>query len=211
LRLARMEGRVPETRIEPRPACSCQGELQVASDPVLTDLFMFFYQLMAYIGVLTVVFGFVTRERRAQAQVASVFLRPASSSPCETSAPRTPASEVPCTRAKRRSSSSSSASSTPSSSESWRSWAFGAAPRVDARSNESAASKTKEPGPHQPSSTSHEQVPTRVLVMSWGTTPVPAGPWSQAVALPIELHAPMWPARGRRGPTACGSPPPCGA
>lgn len=46
---------------------------EVASDPVLTDFFMFFYQLMAYIGVLTVVFGLVTRERRAQAQVASVF------------------------------------------------------------------------------------------------------------------------------------------
>lgn len=46
---------------------------EVASDPVLTDLFMFFYQLMAYIGVLTVVFGVITRERRAQAQVASVF------------------------------------------------------------------------------------------------------------------------------------------
>ena len=45
----------------------------VASDPVLTDFFVFFYQLMAYIGVLIVVFGLVTRERRAQAQVASVF------------------------------------------------------------------------------------------------------------------------------------------
>ncbi len=45
----------------------------LASDPVLTDFFMFFYQLMAYVGVLTVVFGLVTRERRAQAQVASVF------------------------------------------------------------------------------------------------------------------------------------------
>lgn len=46
---------------------------QVASDPVLTDFFTFYYQLMAYIGVLTVVFGLVTRERRAQAHVASVF------------------------------------------------------------------------------------------------------------------------------------------
>ena len=47
---------------------------ELASDPVLTDFFVFFYQLMAYIGVLTVVFGWVTKERRAQAQVASVFL-----------------------------------------------------------------------------------------------------------------------------------------
>jgi hypothetical protein len=46
---------------------------ELASDPVLTDFFMFFYQLMAFVGVLMVVFGWVTRERRAQAQVASVF------------------------------------------------------------------------------------------------------------------------------------------
>ena len=46
---------------------------ELASDPVLTDFFMFFYQLMAFVGVLTVVFGLVTRERRAQVQVASVF------------------------------------------------------------------------------------------------------------------------------------------
>lgn len=46
---------------------------ELASDPVLTDFFMFFYQLMAYIGVLIVLFGLVTRERRAQARVASVF------------------------------------------------------------------------------------------------------------------------------------------
>lgn len=45
----------------------------IASDPVLTDFFLFYYELMAYIGVLTIVFGLVTRERRAQAQVASVF------------------------------------------------------------------------------------------------------------------------------------------
>lgn len=45
----------------------------VASDPVLTDFFTFFYQLMAYVGVLTVVFGLVVRERRAQALVSSVF------------------------------------------------------------------------------------------------------------------------------------------
>ncbi|MEM6990176.1 MAG: hypothetical protein AAF721_06755 [Myxococcota bacterium] len=45
----------------------------LASDPVLTDFFTFFYQLMAFIGVLTVVFGLVTRERRAQVFVASVF------------------------------------------------------------------------------------------------------------------------------------------
>ena len=46
---------------------------EVASEPVLTDFFMFFYQLMAYLGILTIVFGLVTRERRAQALVASVF------------------------------------------------------------------------------------------------------------------------------------------
>lgn len=46
---------------------------QVASGPVLTDFFTFYYQLMVYIGVLTVLFGLVTRERRAQALVASVF------------------------------------------------------------------------------------------------------------------------------------------
>jgi hypothetical protein len=46
---------------------------EVASDPVLTDFFLFFYQLMAYVGALTVLFGLVTRERRAQALVASVF------------------------------------------------------------------------------------------------------------------------------------------
>lgn len=46
---------------------------ELASDPVLTDFFMFFYQLMAYIGVLIVLFGLVTRKRRAQARVASVF------------------------------------------------------------------------------------------------------------------------------------------
>ena len=46
---------------------------ELASEPVLGDFFTFFYQLMAYIGILTVVFGLVTRERRAQAQVASVF------------------------------------------------------------------------------------------------------------------------------------------
>ncbi len=45
----------------------------LASDPVLTDFFTFFYQLMAYVGVLIVLFGLVTRERRAQAHVASVF------------------------------------------------------------------------------------------------------------------------------------------
>lgn len=46
---------------------------ELASDPVLTDFFTFFYQLMAFIGVLTIVFGVVTRERRAQVQVAGVF------------------------------------------------------------------------------------------------------------------------------------------
>jgi hypothetical protein len=47
---------------------------ELASDPVLTDFYVFFYQLMAYVGVLTIVFGLVTRGHRAQAQVASVFV-----------------------------------------------------------------------------------------------------------------------------------------
>lgn len=46
---------------------------ELASDPVLTDFFVFGYQLMAYIGALTILFGLVTRERKAQAQVALVF------------------------------------------------------------------------------------------------------------------------------------------
>lgn len=46
---------------------------ELVSEPVLVDFFSFFYQLMIYIGVLMVLFGLVTRERRAQAQVASVF------------------------------------------------------------------------------------------------------------------------------------------
>lgn len=45
----------------------------IASDPVLEDFFMFLYQLMAYIGILIIVFGLVTRERRDQARVSSVF------------------------------------------------------------------------------------------------------------------------------------------
>lgn len=43
------------------------------SAPVFEDFFLFFYELMAFIGVLTVLFGHVTRERKAQALVASVF------------------------------------------------------------------------------------------------------------------------------------------
>lgn len=43
------------------------------AEPVLTDFFMFFYQLMAYLGVLTVLLGHVTREGRAQLLVATVF------------------------------------------------------------------------------------------------------------------------------------------
>lgn len=43
------------------------------SSPVFQDFFSFFYQLMAAVGVLTMLFGHVTRERRAQVIVASVF------------------------------------------------------------------------------------------------------------------------------------------
>jgi hypothetical protein len=43
------------------------------SAPVLEDFFMFFYQGMAFVGVLTVLFGHVTREGKAQLLVAGVF------------------------------------------------------------------------------------------------------------------------------------------
>ncbi|MDD9943875.1 MAG: hypothetical protein OXU20_22730 [Myxococcales bacterium] len=43
------------------------------SSPVFADVFNFFYLLMAYIGVLTVLLGHVTKERRAQLLVACVF------------------------------------------------------------------------------------------------------------------------------------------
>jgi len=45
----------------------------VVSAPVFADFFSFFYQLMALVGVLTVLFGRVTRERSAQLLVARVF------------------------------------------------------------------------------------------------------------------------------------------
>ena len=41
--------------------------------PVLEDIFLFFYQYMALMGLFTVLFGHVTRERKAQVLVASVF------------------------------------------------------------------------------------------------------------------------------------------
>ncbi|MFO0713156.1 MAG: hypothetical protein U0353_25090 [Sandaracinus sp.] len=47
-----------------------QAEL---ASPVLADFFSFFYQLMAYVGGLLVLFGWVTRERRAQIAV-SLFI-----------------------------------------------------------------------------------------------------------------------------------------
>lgn len=46
---------------------------ELAADPVLADFFMFFYQLMAFVGVLMVLFGWVTRERKRQSLVAAVF------------------------------------------------------------------------------------------------------------------------------------------
>ncbi len=45
----------------------------LATDPVVNDFYTFFYQLMAYIGVLIVVFGLITKGHRTQAQVASLF------------------------------------------------------------------------------------------------------------------------------------------
>jgi hypothetical protein len=45
----------------------------VVSAPVFQDFFMFFYQLMAVIGVLTIVLGYVTRERKPQVLVCLVF------------------------------------------------------------------------------------------------------------------------------------------
>lgn len=45
----------------------------VATEPVLRDFFLFFYLLMAFVGVLTILFGQVTRERRAQLLVAGTF------------------------------------------------------------------------------------------------------------------------------------------
>lgn len=41
--------------------------------PVVADLFIFFYILMAFIGVLMVLFGHVTRERAHQLWVAATF------------------------------------------------------------------------------------------------------------------------------------------
>lgn len=43
------------------------------SSPVLADFFSFFYQLMAYIGGLMVLLGWVTREGRAQVAVSAVL------------------------------------------------------------------------------------------------------------------------------------------
>jgi len=46
---------------------------EAVASPVLGDFFSFFYQLMAFVGLLMALFGQVTRGRRAQALVASVF------------------------------------------------------------------------------------------------------------------------------------------
>ena len=45
----------------------------VVTEPVLRDFFLFFYLFMAFAGRLTVLFGHVTRERRAQLVVAGTF------------------------------------------------------------------------------------------------------------------------------------------
>jgi hypothetical protein len=46
---------------------------ELVSAPVLEDFFMFFYQAMALIGVLTVLFGHVTKGRSRQLLVAGIF------------------------------------------------------------------------------------------------------------------------------------------
>lgn len=46
---------------------------QLVAEPVLRDFFYFFYQLMAYIGVLTIVVGHVARERTTQMFAAGAF------------------------------------------------------------------------------------------------------------------------------------------
>ncbi len=47
-------------------------EAMIAS-PVLGDFFSFFYEYMVFVGLLMVLFGLVTRGRRAQRLVAGVF------------------------------------------------------------------------------------------------------------------------------------------
>lgn len=46
---------------------------ELVAQPVLEDFFLFFYQLMAFIGVLKIVIGRVVRGRSNQALVAAVF------------------------------------------------------------------------------------------------------------------------------------------
>lgn len=48
------------------------SEADLAS-PVLIDFFSFFYQLMAYVGALMVLFGWVTREGRTQIAVSAAL------------------------------------------------------------------------------------------------------------------------------------------
>lgn len=46
---------------------------ELVAEPVLEDFFLFFYQLMAFVGVLTIVVGRVVHGRGRQAVVAAVF------------------------------------------------------------------------------------------------------------------------------------------
>lgn len=46
---------------------------ELVAEPVLEDFFMFFYQLMAFVGVLIVLMGHVVRERRLQGFVGFVL------------------------------------------------------------------------------------------------------------------------------------------
>lgn len=45
----------------------------LVAEPVLRDFFSFFYQLMAFVGVLTIVCGHVARERSTQIIAAAAF------------------------------------------------------------------------------------------------------------------------------------------
>ncbi len=46
----------------------------VVASPVLADFFSFFYWLMAFVGILMVLFGIVVRERYGQRLVCAVFV-----------------------------------------------------------------------------------------------------------------------------------------
>ena len=53
--------------------CDFGVSKELVAEPVLEDIFMFFYQLMAFVGVLIVVLGHVVRERKLQGFVGLVL------------------------------------------------------------------------------------------------------------------------------------------